>query len=277
MPFPNLLIIGAMKSGTTSLHDYLSKHPDIFMSIPKEIHYYNKSSELMERAYMDYFKTNKKIRGTTPQNYTKAHHNDFQCIPEKIYRDTPDVKLIYIVRDPFERILSHVIENRYGDTLERTEYNESIGHYWKTSMYYYQISFYLKYFKRSQIHILTLENLKNNKLLELNKIFDFLEVDRVQDESIFDYLKNDAASKKMPNFICEKFWCRLLNRIYPPLAIKLVEIIIKTRYANYLQKPNLDEIINEDIVIQIRQDAIKLQNEFEVDISTWNLNPILGE
>ena len=40
--FPNFLIIVAMKSGNSSLHDYLNKHPDIFMSEPKEINYYAK-------------------------------------------------------------------------------------------------------------------------------------------------------------------------------------------------------------------------------------------
>src|SRR5690554_4933962 len=96
--FPNLLIIGAMKSGTTSLHDYLNKHPDIFMSEPKEIHFYNDLSKLTKEKYLDYFKTDKKVVGTTPQSYTKAHHIDFKNIPEKIFKDTPNVKLIYIVR-----------------------------------------------------------------------------------------------------------------------------------------------------------------------------------
>ena len=39
MSLPNLLIIGAAKSGTTSLHEYLKEHPDIFMSGHKEPHF----------------------------------------------------------------------------------------------------------------------------------------------------------------------------------------------------------------------------------------------
>ena len=93
---PNLLIIGAMKAGTSSLHEYLNLHPDIYMSNPKEIHYYadefyqNKTKDW----YTSFFKTDKKIAGTTPQSYTKYHNKYYQNIPERIYKDTPDVKLI---------------------------------------------------------------------------------------------------------------------------------------------------------------------------------------
>src|SRR5690554_1094693 len=178
--FPNLLVIGAMKAGTTSLHDYLNKHPAVFMTDPKEIHYYDSLSGLKEEEYLSYFKTDKKIVGTTPQNYTKAHHSDFQYIPEKIFKDTPNVKLIYIVRDPFERIRSHELEMRYGDSMERIKQNHQLGDQWRTSLYFYQINKYLKYFSKNQIHVLTLESLIKNKLVELNKIFNYLGVDEIQ-------------------------------------------------------------------------------------------------
>ena len=39
MALPNLLIVGAAKSGTTSLHNYLNQHPEVFMCNPKEPHF----------------------------------------------------------------------------------------------------------------------------------------------------------------------------------------------------------------------------------------------
>lgn len=275
MNFPNLLIIGAMKSGTTSLHDYLSKHPEVFMSEPKEIHYYDSLNNLTKEKYLSYFKTGKKVVGTTPQNYTKAHHKDFKNIPEKIFKDTPNVKLIYIVRDPFERIISHVMENRYGDTIERAKENFDSGHYWKTSLYYYQISQYLKFFDKKQIYILTLEDLKSNKLQELNKLFQFLGVHEMRDESLFDYVKNDAKSKDVPHFIKSKLWYRVLNKLNRNLANNMAEKIIERKYLAYLIKPKLNDLIDDCIAEQIREDAKSLAEEFNVDISKWNLNPKL--
>jgi hypothetical protein len=271
--FPNLLIIGAMKGGTTSLHDYLSKHPDIFMSNPKEIHYYDDANKITEEEYLSYFQTNRRIRGTTPQSYSKAHYNGFKNIPEKIFQDTPNVKLIYIVRDPFERMLSHALENRYGDDLPRINENSKSGHYWKTSLYHYQITEYLKFFDKSQIHILTLESLKINKLKELNKIFRFLGVHELSNEKVFDYVKNDAFSKDIPLFVKSKFWFRFTYKLSKTLAEKIAIQVIKKRYENYLRKPKLASFIDEEQVAMVREDALRLEKDFMVDISDWNLNP----
>lgn len=271
--YPNLLIIGAMKCGTTSLHDYLNQHPDIFMSQPKEIHYYDNLSKISRGEYLNHFKSDKKIIGTTPQSYTKAHHQDFKDIPEKIFKDSPNVKLIYIVRDPFERILSHALENRFGDSIERAKENLKSGHYWKTSLYYYQISQYLKFFDKSQIHLLTLEDLKQNKVNELNKIFKFLGVHEMKDESLFDYVKNDSKSKKVPFFLKSKLWYRVLVKLNSSIANKCAERLIESKFKEYLNKPKLNDLIDEVIAQKIRVDAQKLAKEFNLDISKWNLNP----
>ena len=79
---PNLLIIGAMKSGTSSLHDYLNLHPDIYMYNPKEIHYYADGTYGVKSKewYASFFETDKKIAGTTPQSYTKCHNKYYKSI-----------------------------------------------------------------------------------------------------------------------------------------------------------------------------------------------------
>ena len=174
---PNLLTIGAMKCGTTSLHNYLNQHPDIFMSEPKELHFYSDMyyTKWERKWYMNLFNSDCKIKGTTPQSYTKAHHKNYEDIPERIYKETPDVKMIYIVRDPIKRYTSHILESYHCDPVEDVKYSRESGNYWKTSLYYYQISKYLEYFKMEQIHILSLEDLQADMLGEMNKIFKFLE------------------------------------------------------------------------------------------------------
>lgn len=275
--YPNLLIIGAMKCGTTSLHDYLNKHPDVNMSEPKELHFYTEHSNLSESEYLKLVDSEKKIRGTTPQNYTKAHHKDFMDIPHKIFNDTPDVKFIYIVRDPFKRIVSHAYENRYGDRLRRIKENEQSGHYWKTSLYSYQLSAYLKYFKKEQFHLLTLESLISNKLVELNRIFQFLEIEELNDVKVFDYVKNDSELKRIPQFLINSYAYRLLRMCSVTIADKVALLAAKKIYKRYTTKPRLNDLINQDIVERIQNDAYQLERDFNVDISNWNLNPNLNE
>lgn len=195
---PDFLIIGAMKCGTTSLHDYLGKHPDIFTSKIKEIHYFVDSK--YQKYDLDWYKaqfvTNKKIAGAAPQNYTKSHNKYYQNIPPRIKQYLPEVKLIYILRDPIERYKSHILENYYGDPPDDIYYNLESDHYLKTGLYYMQLQAYLPYFPLEQIHILTLEDLKEDRLNTLNKVFRFLGVKELKNEELFDFISNAHKDKK---------------------------------------------------------------------------------
>jgi len=205
---PNLLIIGAMKAGTTSLHNYLAKHPDIFMSDPKEIHYYADDKFHINSIdwYKGFFMTDKKIAGTSPQSYTKAHNKYYKNIPERIAKDIPDIKLLYIVRDPIERYKSHILESYHCDSPKDVKYSKESENYLKTSMYFFQVSEYLKYFNKEQIHILALEDLKENKLRELNNIFKFLDIKELSDISLFNFKSNTAEEKRIPYVLRTNIW-----------------------------------------------------------------------
>ena len=172
-------------------------------------------------------------------------------------------------------MLSHALENKYGDNLSRVKYNHESGHYWKTSLYYYQISKYLKYFNKSQLHILTLESLKDNRLTELNKVFQFLNVQELNDQNLFNYIKNDADSKEVPIFIKSHLWYRLIKKLSAKSAANIAKQLIRVNHQAFLKKPKLKSIIDKNIVEIVRNDALKLEKEFNVDISSWNLNPRL--
>ncbi|NOG58405.1 MAG: hypothetical protein HND54_11770 [Bacteroidetes bacterium] len=239
--FPNLLIIGAMKSGTTSLHDYLNKHPDVFMSEPKEIHYYATNSKMAKEEYLELFQSEKKIVGTSPQSYTKCHNKYYKDIPERIYKDTPHVKLIYIVRDPIERYKSHILESFHCDPIEDIEYSKSSGNYIKTSMYGLQLKAYLEFFDLSQIHILSLEDLNAKPLEEMNKLFDFLGIDQMKEAHLFQTKKNTAESKNIPRIIKSHFLYRIGKRINRRITQKIAERLAFRFFKEQLTKPQLYE------------------------------------
>lgn len=244
---PNLLIIGAMKSGTTSLHNYLAKHPDIFMSKQKEIHYFSDANYNTKSIdwYKNQFITDKKIRGTSPQGYTKHHHADAHNVLERLSKIIPDVKMIYIVRDPIERYRSHILEAYHCDPPKDVRYSKKVNNFLKTSMYYMQISAFLNFFDMKQIHVLSLEDLKENRLHELNKIFDFLEVKRLNDDSLFDFESNIAKDKDIPHVIKYSLPYRAGHKLVPKLTKKLGLFFSKTFLKYQMEKPKLskDEII----------------------------------
>ncbi|MDA8347687.1 MAG: sulfotransferase, partial [Pseudomonadota bacterium] len=106
---PNLFIIGAMKSGTTSLHEYLDTHPQIAMSREKEPGYFVEELSLRkgEDWYLSLFEQDARYQyvGESSTHYTKLPL--YRGVPERLFRFNPDARLIYIMRDPFDRVISH--------------------------------------------------------------------------------------------------------------------------------------------------------------------------
>lgn len=270
---PNLLVIGAMKSGTTSLHDYLSKHPDIFMSSPKEIHYYADANykKWAKEKYMNFFKTEKKYAGTSPQSYTKCHNKFYQNIPERIYKDTPDVKLIYIVRDPIERYKSHVLESYHCDPLEDIKYSQESENYLKTSMYGMQLKAYLKYFDLGQIYVLALEDLQENPLVEMNQLFSFLGVSKLNDASLFESIKNTASSKKIPRSIKDHLLFRIGMRINEGLIKRIGQKLALRFFKAQLKKPQVDSYELNELKTSLVEDINEFRQITGKKFEQWSI------
>ena len=104
---PDFLIIGAMKCGTTTLHILLGHHPDIFTSREKELHYFSREENLARGGawYRAHFRTDAKLCGESSPSYAAWPH--FDGVAERIVATLPDVRLIYCVRDPIARAISH--------------------------------------------------------------------------------------------------------------------------------------------------------------------------
>jgi hypothetical protein len=189
---PNLFIIGAMKSGTTYLHDLLSSHPDIFMSTVKEPCYFVEQNELKRIApsmwgmgiwksrdnYLDLFSGSgsEKYRGESSTLYT--YFPLLQGVPERIYQFNPNAKLIYLIRNPLQRTLSHYwhdvrVEAVFYDPKEIL--NED-SYYLNISNYALQMKQYLELFPKENIHVCTFERLISNPMDTLRDIFKWLDV-----------------------------------------------------------------------------------------------------
>lgn len=200
---PNTLIIGAMKCGTTSLHEYLSYHPEVSMSTNKETNFFVKEQNWSKGLgwYRQNFRPGAKVIGESSPNY--ARYPLYPGVPERMRMIVPGAKLILCVRDPIKRMLSHYVhsysvgrENRYLDEAFRDErYNP----YLLCSRYHYQLEQYLPYFAASQIHIVVLEDLEARPQETLRSVFEFLEVDSSYTDERFN-----RASRTMPQAVTRR-------------------------------------------------------------------------
>src|SRR5687768_6479955 len=177
---PTFIIIGAMKSGTTSLHHYLDLHPEIIMSKMKETNFFLEDNYRKGlKWYEGQFIGQAKVYGETSPNYSK--YPTLAGIPQRMYSVVLEAKLIYILRDPIDRIISHYMHKCRTDSEKRSIAevlsNLDDNHYVAASQYYRQLEQYLNYYPRERILILTAEELKTQPQATLKTIFKFLDVD----------------------------------------------------------------------------------------------------
>jgi hypothetical protein len=180
----NLFVVGSMKSGSTTLHDYLDEHPDIFMSPEKEPGFFVKElwGEKSHTIYEELFLGAKeeKYRGESSTHYTKLP--TYQGVAEKIYRYNPDAKILYIVRHPIKRIISHYFHNRrdllyHGETRPIARAIREDPVYISYSNYALQVEPYIHLFGRNNVYIVVFEKLVTAPQDEMTKIFSWLEID----------------------------------------------------------------------------------------------------
>ena len=108
---PDFIIIGAMKSATSSLHDQLARQPGFVMSDPKEPNFFSDEDNWAKGMgwYRGLFAAAKEgdLCGESSTHYSKLprHHR----VIERLAEHVPDARFIYIMRHPVDRLVSHYI------------------------------------------------------------------------------------------------------------------------------------------------------------------------
>jgi hypothetical protein len=197
---PNLVVVGAMKSGTSSLHFYLGRHPEIQMSEPKELHFFVDTTQFEpgpyalspgETAplrgdgnwnrgvtwYRRHFDPTSSIRGESTVAYSFPW---YPGVPERMAKIVPDTRIIYVVRDPVERMVSHYLAYRQAgrEPREMEEVlNAAASQYLAASCYRTILDGFLERFERSQLMIVDQGALMTRRRETLSAIFSFLDVD----------------------------------------------------------------------------------------------------
>lgn len=248
MPLPNFIIIGTMKAGTTSLHSYLDSHPDIRMSESKELDFFVEEKNWGQGLdwYKSQFKASSNtIYGESSPNYTKSHA--FPGVPKRIFEVLPDVKLIYLLRDPIERIVSHHshqwIDQNETQPINCAFDNLTDNHYVETSRYGQQLQEFLNHFPGDQILTLSSQKLQSDRTPTLQTIFKFLGVDIDHHSDSWEENKHQTSHKKM-----RPAWAKAIgqsswkNRIRPLIPSALLRAYISKTES----EPTLETLSQEN-------------------------------
>jgi Sulfotransferase family len=190
---PGLFVIGAMKSGTNYLRKLLGRHPSIFMTEVDEPSYFVDPDELKviwpemwargywhdQRNYFQLFASagDATILGEASTNYTKIPL--VTGVAERLHAFNPDARLIYLLRDPVERTISH-----YWHTVRYHSEYRSIAaairqdpQYVAISHYAMQLAPFRERFGDDRIAVLTYEELVRDPYATMGSLYRWLGLD----------------------------------------------------------------------------------------------------
>ena len=234
------IIIGAGRSGTTSLVAYLQQHNAINFSKIKEVTYFSVLDHYQrgEQFLHDFFENDKGLF-TTSDTYLLMDKD----APKRMFDYNPNMKIAVILREPSARtysnynfsvnhgyiastvgfIASEQLETAYleSDIIEQNNHCNFYG-----SLYHKHLKNWLTYFKKEQLFICTTDQLKANPELLMGNYFDFLGIEKIK---ITELVAQNAAAgvknKTLNNFLVNRdHWLRKLIR--KPLQIPFLRNLL---------------------------------------------------
>ena len=208
LPSPNFFIVGAAKAGTTSLHAYLSSHPQVFMSAVKEPHYFAPFEPSAEfdnfipavsdpKAYQMLFAGSQSYRAIGEASPSYLCNAD---AAKRIKSAIPDAKIIISLRNPVQRAYSHYLMEYHAGreslafdaAIDADQSRKTKGwgisfQYLELSSYAEQVERFIAEFGRDKVLVVLFENLVRDRAQTMREIADFLKIDAEGfPESAFD-------------------------------------------------------------------------------------------
>lgn len=203
---PDFVLIGVQKGGTTSLYDFITRHPRIARAARKEIHYFTDYHRFGPAWYKSSFPTRWTVRPGMVTGEADTMYMFHREVPGRMRRLLPDVKLIAILRNPVDRAYSHWQMNAHTGELipSKLTFEEALalekevwsGHdgvrmstgakaniwerqvnsYLARGMYADQLEYWFRHYPRERFLVLSTEDLRREPGQVLDKVFDFLGV-----------------------------------------------------------------------------------------------------
>lgn len=273
-----------MKSGTTSLYEYLCSHPEISRcNLRKQVNFYS-DDELWSRGiewYQDQWSYDPSLHRWALEAspaYTEPHNAE-KCA-KRMASVNAEFQLIYLVRDPFERIRSHFYHYKqrgiFPEELSLSQALRTRPSLVEVSRYYQWVAAYDRFFTRDNVFLLTLEALAEHPDKCLSDICRFLEID---DQFAFPNDNKRYNSRKVQrwhgSFVHSLRSIQLLRR----LVRSLLPLDVRNRLKGLFAKgpspetgyPELMEKDRRYIREQLTEDLNELRQDARVSIDHWSI------
>ena len=272
---PNVIVIGAQKCGTSTLHYYLRLHPEVSGSTPKELDFFIEERNWPKGLdwYRSHFDPNATARLESSPNYTS--YPSFEGVPERMHETVPDAKLICLVRDPVARIEAHWVHN-YAKRRERGTMLETITNpattYIQRSLYFAQLERFLLHFDRSRLLVLEQDDLRNRRTQTLREVFEFIGVDPAFDHRSFKAVRHRTERKRRAT----KLGMKVKELSQTPTGKRIPKVLWNyaeagLRLSRPIERPDRRAVLPPEVVRALREDAERLRELTGRDFAGWSI------
>lgn len=253
------LILGVQKCGTTTIANWLAQHPGVSFCSQKEPDFFSRNEDWKEKLseYHQLYSSDTKENGKKLWIEASTSYSWFLEFPEvadRLFEYNPNLKFIYIVREPISRIVSHYKHNflkghtRKAFSVAVIEKPEFLAH----SSYETQIRPFLKKFKQENFLFLQFEDLISKEVDVLNRIFDFLELEPLTAKEQIDMsAQNKSDSLKMVSPL-KKYIAPFFRFVPLRLRLKFRTIMYSEHKAVVDSNPQLEEQLYQLLYNDIR-------------------------
>ena len=263
---PNFIGIGTQRGGTTWLYNCLKEHPEVFMPKEKELSFfcssYNKGMDYYSSFFDDY--NGEKAIGEISPSYMKRK----QCA-ELIVKNIADVKILIVLRNPIDRAFSAY--QRFSKEKNEWNFKEAIGKkegLLRNGKYYEQLVNYFTLFKKEQILVLLFEELKNDNLGTIKKVYKFLDVDNDFVPSWIGKITNTVVFPRLTN---------VLNYFHLNWFIELIKTTpldpLIRKWVAKNKKHSKSEVppeLRRKLIAHFREPNKLLEKLLEKNLEKWN-------
>ncbi|MBB4070257.1 hypothetical protein GGQ18_002865 [Salinibacter ruber] len=276
MPLPDFVIVGTCKSGSTSLHQNLRKHPDLYTP-SNEVHYfysraqgrYNEGPEWYERHF-DEAEDGQTVGEKTPL-YARVPE-----VASRMHEMLPEAQLVWIFRDPVQRAHSHYWFNvnlgKEPCSFERALQQERAGEreedveraYLRTGLYAEQVERYLEWFSIDSMFFCTLRELKSEPAKLFGRLYNFLGVDHEFADRIH------SEQRKTTTHTPYSPWLRhvVLSHFGGQSLARKIEYKLNSRPSSGY--PEMDDTVKQDLYDFYASPNQRLREITGLQVEHWN-------
>ena len=272
---PDFIVVGSPKCGTTSLHRYLSLHPDVHVSRPKELDFFlgeepvasgspRKPSQPQQGNwcrgvdwYRSHFLSTKRVCGEISPSYVEDCWLD--RVVARMHCIVPRAKLLLLVRQPLARLRSHYLMLRHNAAIAPISFTdfattEQFASYRRFSHYGSQTKALLEHFPSESILVVESAALDNDRDRTLAKVFSFLGVDPAFRSTAFDQRLFEGGRRRFPSAtgarVLRSAPLRLAERLLPFTIYEAVRQITLLPFT--VPPPSLE--LSDAVALRLREE-----------------------